>query len=108
MFILDVTMESLIGKNPTKAVRPASCRLNSKMPRCGEAYVKSLERNIIQHRLLEQLNEVHCSNLSYNKKADKLNSIDQEGQDYMIHVEKMCRKIKCCRIPYSPKTSIWI
>jgi hypothetical protein len=26
----------------------------------------------------------------------------------MIHAEKMCRKIKCCRIPYSPEASIWI
>ncbi len=49
MFIIDVTMESLVGKNPTKAVRPASRRLNSKMPWCGEAYVKSLERKIVQH-----------------------------------------------------------
>jgi hypothetical protein len=40
MFILDVTMESLIGKNPTKVVCPASRRLNSKMPWCGEVYVQ--------------------------------------------------------------------
>jgi hypothetical protein len=26
----------------------------------------------------------------------------------MIHAEKTCRKIKCCRIPYSPEASIWI
>ncbi len=26
----------------------------------------------------------------------------------MIHAEKTCRKIKCCRIPYSPKATIWI
>ena len=64
MFVLDITMESLVRKNPTKVVRPASCRLNSKMPQCGKAYVQSLERNIVQHRLLEQLNDVHCSNLS--------------------------------------------
>ena len=108
MFIIDVTMESLVGKNPTKVVRPASRRLNSKMPRCGEAYVKSLERNIVQHQLLERLNEVHRSSLSYKKRTDMLNAIDKEGRDYMIHAEKMCRKIKCCRIPYSPEASIWI
>ncbi len=49
MFVLDITMESLVGKNPTKVVRPASGRLNSKLPRCGEAYNKSLESNIVQH-----------------------------------------------------------
>ncbi len=36
MFVLDITMESLVGKNPTKVVRPASRRLNSKLPRCGK------------------------------------------------------------------------
>ncbi len=108
MFIIDVTMESLVSKNPTKVVRPASRRLNSKMPWCGEVYVKSLERNIVQHRLLEWLNEVHRSSLSYKKRTDMLNAIVKEGQDYMIHAEKMCRKIKCCRIPYSPEASIWI
>ncbi len=108
MFILDVTMESLIGKNPTKVVHPASRRLNSKMPWCGEAYVQSLERNIVQHRLLTWLNEVHCRSLSHKKKVEKLNVIDQEGCDYMINVEKTCRKIKSRRIPYSPEASIWI
>ncbi len=49
MFVLDITMESLVGKNPTKVVRPASRWLNSKLPRCGEAYNKSLESNIVQH-----------------------------------------------------------
>jgi hypothetical protein len=37
-----------------------------------------------------------------------LNAINKEGRDYMIHAEKMCRKIKCCHIPYSPEASIWI
>ncbi len=49
MFVLDITMESLVGKNPTKVVRPASRWLNSKMPQCREAYLKSLESNIVQH-----------------------------------------------------------
>jgi hypothetical protein len=32
--------------------------------------------------------------ISPEKKAEKLNAIDREGQDYMIHAEKNCRKIK--------------
>jgi hypothetical protein len=108
MFILDVTMETLVGKTPTKVVRPASQRLKSKMPWCGEAYIQSLEHNIVQHRLLERLNKIHRSSLSHKKKMETLNAINQEGQDYMIHAENTCRKIKCCRIPYSLKASIWI
>ncbi len=87
IFVLNITMESLVGKNPTKVVRPASRRLNSKMPQCRKVYVQSLEQNIVQHRLLEQLNKVHHSNLSHKKKAEKLNAINQKGQDYMIHTE---------------------
>jgi hypothetical protein len=68
MFILDITLESLVRRNPTKVVRPASWRLISKVPSCGEVYVQSLERNIIQHRLLERLNKVHHSNLPREKK----------------------------------------
>jgi hypothetical protein len=101
-------MESLVGKNPTKVVHPASRRLNSKVPRCGKAYIKSLESNIVEHQLLEQLNAVHRCNLATNKKTAKINIINQEGQDYMRHMEKVCRKIKCCHIPYLPKASIWI
>jgi hypothetical protein len=78
------------------------------MPRCGETYVQSLEHNIVQHRLLQRLNKIHHSSLSHKKKAETLNAIDQEGQDYMICAEKTCRKIKCCPIPYSPEASIWI
>jgi hypothetical protein len=107
MFVLDIAMESLVGKNPTKVVRPASRWLHSKLPRCGKAYNKSLD-NIVQHQLLEQLSEAHHSNLATNKKTEVINNIDREGQDYMRHAEKLCRKIKCCRIPYSPEAAIWI
>ncbi len=79
MFVLNITMESLVGKNPTKVVHPVSCQLNSKMLQCGKAYVQSLEQNIVQHRLLERLSKVHHSNLSHKKKAEKLNAINQEG-----------------------------
>jgi hypothetical protein len=108
MFVLDITMESQVGKNPTKVMRPAFRRLNSKMPQCGEGYLKSLESNIVHHRLLKQLNKVHRSSLPYEKKTKRLNIINREGRDYMRHAEKVCRKIKCCRIPYSPEASIWI
>ena len=38
LFVLDVTIESLIGTRPPKIVRPASQRLNSNIPYCAEAY----------------------------------------------------------------------
>jgi hypothetical protein len=35
-------------------------------------------------------------------------AIDEEGKTYMRHAEKICKKIKSCRIPFSLKASIWI
>jgi hypothetical protein len=108
MFVLDITMESLVGKTPTKVVRPASRWLNSRVPGCSGAYNKSLEHNIVQHRLLERLNETHRSDADASEKAARINKIDSEGRDYMRHAEKVCRKIKNCRIPYLPEAAIWI
>ncbi len=34
--------------------------------------------------------------------------IDKEGKTYMRHAEKICKKIKCCQIPFLPESSIWI
>jgi hypothetical protein len=34
--------------------------------------------------------------------------LDAELGDYMQYAEKRCRKIKSGRIPFSPKTSLWI
>ncbi len=58
-FILDIPLESLIGVNPVRIVRPASRRLNSRIPGCGKAYITSLESNIIQHCLIKRLHDVH-------------------------------------------------
>jgi hypothetical protein len=42
------------------------------------------------------------------ERAGKVMKIDEEGKAYMRHAEKICRKIKTCKIPFSPKASIWI
>jgi hypothetical protein len=108
MFGLDGTLESLIGKMPTKIVRPALQRLNSKVPHCNDAYTKALEDNIVWHCLIERLHEVHTSYWTHEEKQCRVCLIDKVGKEYMKHAEKVCRKIKCCRIPYSPEASIWI
>ncbi len=46
-FFLGITLELLVGENPTKIVRPVSRKLNSRLPQCGEEYIKSFESNII-------------------------------------------------------------
>jgi hypothetical protein len=44
----------------------------------------------------------------HEEKQCRVYLIDKMGKEYMKHADKVCRKIKCCRIPYSPEASIWI
>jgi hypothetical protein len=81
--------------------------LNSKVPHCIKVYNKSLERNIVQHCLIKKLHKVHVSNWTQEDKECRVCKIDREGKEYMKHAKKVCRKIKCCWIPFSP-APIWI
>jgi hypothetical protein len=107
-FILDIPIESLVGVDPVKIVQPAGRQLNSRLPGCSQLYIDSLEGNITQHCLLEQLFEVHTGNYSDEERARRVIIINKEGKAYMWHAEKICRKIKCCRVPFSPEAAIWI
>ena len=107
-FILDIPIKLLIGEDPVEIVRPAGWRLNSKNPGCSNAYITSLKENIRRHRLLEQLQDTHTGGYLADERAQKLIRIDEEGKQYMRHAEKLCRKIKCCRISFSPEAAIWI
>jgi hypothetical protein len=107
-FIIDIPIELLVGEDPVKIVRPAGRRLNSKIPGCSNAYIKSFKDNIIKHRLLERLHDAHTGAYSESEQARKVIVIDEEGKAYMRHAKKVCRKLKCCRIPFSPEAAIWI
>ncbi len=97
-----------MGEDPVKIVRPAGRRLNSRLPGCSKAYVKSIKANIRRHRLLERLYNAHTGQYSDKERARKVIIIDKEGKAYMRRAEKICRKIKCCRIPFLPEAAIWI
>jgi hypothetical protein len=107
-FILDIPIESLIGEDPVKIACLVGRRLNSRIPVCSNAYIKSLEENIRRHRLLERLHDTHTGGYLAGKRARRVMIIDKEGKAYMQHAEKICRKIKCCHIPFSPEAAIWI
>ena len=81
-FVLDIPLLSLVGDNPVRIVRPASRRLNSRLPGCNKAYVSSLEKNIVQHRLIEHLHEAHMGNYSAAERATRVMAVDEEGKAY--------------------------
>jgi hypothetical protein len=51
---------------------------------------------------------VHTGGYSVEETASRVIAINKEGKSYMQHAKKICRKIKCCQIPFLPKASIWI
>ena len=92
-FDLDILLESMIGKDPVKIVRPVGRRLNSKLPGCCKSYTDSLKSNIARHHLLEHLYNAHTGKYSNEERARKITLIDEEGKTYMRRAEKNCRKI---------------
>ena len=103
LFVVDFTTASMIGTCPPKIVRPALHRLNTKLSGCALWYNRVLQRNILRHRLLKRM--INVANLHEGKEIilAKLNQLDQEGEQYMRHAEKKCRRIKSGRIPFSPE-----
>jgi hypothetical protein len=80
-FILNIPLESLLGINPVKIVRLACQRLNSCLPGCGKAYVESLESIIVQHRLVEPLQEAHTGGFLAGETARRVIAINEEGKN---------------------------
>jgi hypothetical protein len=107
-FIVDIPIKPLVGINPVKIVHPAGRRLNSKLLGCCKAYIDSLESNVIKHKLLKRLHMAHMGTYSDSERARLVTNINEEGKMYMQHAEKICRKIKCCRIPFSLESALWI
>ena len=91
-FVLDILLESMVGIDPVKIVRPVGRRLDSKLPGCCKAYTNSLKSNIARHRLLERLYKAHTGTYSNAEQARKIILINEEGKAYMRQAEKLAAK----------------
>jgi hypothetical protein len=108
LFVVDFSTAAMIGTCPPKIVRPALRRLNTKIPGCALWYNRALQKNILRHRLLERMINVAKSHKSKETILAQLNQLDREGEQYMKHTEKKCRRIKSGCIPFPPEASLWI
>jgi hypothetical protein len=91
-----------------KNVRPVGRRLNRRLAGCCKAYIESLKANITCHCLLERTYDAHTGTYSKEVWAKRIILTNKEGKTYMRRAKKICRKIKCCRIPFFPEATIWI
>ncbi len=93
LFVIDFASKDIVETSPPKKVRPASRRLNTKLPRVAADYARLLEEKLIEHRLIERVGIAHVSSRSRRSFARCLNCLDKELGDYMRYAEKHCRKI---------------
>jgi hypothetical protein len=108
LFVVNFATTTLVGSGLTTVARPALRRLNTKISGCADRYNRSLHRNILCHRLLEGMVEAASLGDSNEVLAKTLNKLDQEGEAYMKHAEKKCRRLKSGWIPFSPEALLWI
>jgi len=90
LFIIDRHTSSLVGTEPLRARRVASRRLNNSLPHVAKKYADCLEANIIRHRLIEKLGEAHTLGRDKEDTQDRINRVDKEGGQYMVHAERKC------------------
>ena len=108
MFVIDILTASLIGLQPQKIVRPKARRLNTRIPGAASAYQDRFEKLLLQHRIIERVGRAHEESSSNEEAEARINAIDKESGQYMLHAEKKCRRIKSGRIPFSPESAICI
>ena len=108
MFIIDILTADIIGCNPPAVVRPQARRLITRLPGVTKKYNDTLDKLVLDHRIIERVGDVYRSNCSKRKFTRHLARIDKELTQYMRRAEKKCRRIKSGRIPFSPDASMWI
>ena len=64
LFVIDMASKDIIDETPPKVIRPASRRLNTKLPCVAAEYSRLLEGMIIKHRLIERVGKAHVSSRS--------------------------------------------
>ncbi len=80
--VIDFATTTLVGSGLTTVVCTVLCRLNTKILGCADRYNRSICicRNILHHRLLEQMVEAALFGDSREVMAKTLNKLDQEGE----------------------------
>ncbi len=92
MFVIDMLMESIVGLEPQRIVRPKAKQLNSKIP-TATAYRERLECLFLRRHILDRLGRAHEESTDNMEAEARINVIDREGGQYMMNAEKKCQKL---------------
>jgi hypothetical protein len=71
MFVTDMLIDSIVGLEPQRIVRPKARQLNSKIPGTALAYIERLKHLLLRHCIIEQLGRAHEESLIMWKQKRK-------------------------------------
>jgi hypothetical protein len=80
MFVMDFNAEDIIGQTPPRVIQATSWRLNTRIPRVANEYVRILEEKVLRHRLIERMGAAHTSSKSRWKLTKRINRMRQGAQ----------------------------
>ena len=92
LFVINFASQDIIGDLAPKVVRPASRRLNTKIPWAAEKYAELLEQKNAKHRVIERLGRANSKSRSKRSFTRSLNQLDKELGQYMRYAEKSAAK----------------
>ena len=107
--VVDIPLQSLIGEQLLKIVRPPARRLQCSQAQVRQRYVNVLREQFEIHRIYEKTAALYQSATyppppGFAKAAEALDRIRTQ---LMIHAEKVCRKRRMGEVDYSPEVIIW-
>ena len=85
IFVLEFLTYYLIGQTPPQIIRSGARRLNTKIPSTKDNYTNVLENLVLSHRLMERMIAAPNASSSIVLVKGRIESIDQEGVQYMHH-----------------------
>ena len=108
--VADFTQRSVLGTNLPRVVPVKARRLNSKVQRIRDSYIKSLEEAFKKGDILSKLERIQ-KDATFPASAEvttALERIDNEMEAMMLKAEKSCRKIYASHYEFSPTVQFWL
>lgn len=109
--LVDISTQSMIGKDSFKVVRPQACCLMMANEGAIRRYILHLEQSIAHHRLADQQERLY-QNFTEGMSSDEVTSgmekIDIEVTNAQLASERRCRKIQQVHIPFSLPVKYWV
>ena len=108
--VADFSQDLVLGVNLPRIVSPKARKLNSKVDRIQEPYIKHTEISFRQDKVLERLREIDRTVTLPLLKEEKavLEKIYKVMKGYMVRAEKKCRKLYSNHYEFSPTVKLWL